>query len=99
VKVIPLIGYEIAIPTAFSPNGDHQNDLFFPIVRVGSGVTIKEFRVYNRWGELLHNNPINGWDGNFKNELQPIETYFYFVKYNVPQQGDENKTGSFSLLK
>lgn len=99
VKVIPLTGYEIAIPTAFSPNGDHQNDLFFPIVRVGSGVTIKEFRVYNRWGELLHNNPINGWDGNFKNELQPIETYFYFVKYNVPQQGDENKTGSFSLLK
>jgi gliding motility-associated-like protein len=99
VRVIQLTGTDIAIPTAFSPNGDRQNDLFFPIVRTGSGVTIKEFRVFNRWGELLYNNPLNGWDGNFKTELQPTETYVYFVKYNVPGKGDESKTGSFSLLK
>jgi gliding motility-associated-like protein len=99
VHVIQIAGTSIAIPTAFSPNGDNQNDLFFPIVRTGSGVTIKEFRVFNRWGELLYNNPLNGWDGNFKTELQPTETYVYFVKYNVPGKGDESKTGSFTLLK
>jgi gliding motility-associated-like protein len=99
VRVIQLTGTDIAIPTAFSPNGDNQNDLFFPIVRTGSGVTIKEFRVFNRWGALLYNNPLTGWDGNFKTELQPTEIYVYFVKYNVPGKGDESKTGSFSLLK
>jgi gliding motility-associated-like protein len=99
VNVISLAGVDIAIPTAFSPNGDRQNDLFFPIVRTGSGVTIKEFRVFNRWGALLYNNPLTGWDGNFKTELQPTEIYVYFVKYNVPGKGDESKTGSFSLLK
>jgi gliding motility-associated-like protein len=100
VRVISTsTGTDIAIPTAFSPNGDRQNDLFFPIVRTGSGVTIKEFRVFNRWGALLYNNPLTGWDGNFKTELQPTEIYVYFVKYNVPGKGDESKTGSFSLLK
>lgn len=99
VNVISIAGVDIAIPTAFSPNGDRQNDLFFPIVRTGSGVTIKEFRVFNRWGELLYNNPLTGWDGNFKTELQPTEIYVYFVKYNVPGKGDESKTGSFALMK
>ncbi len=60
------------VPNSFTPNGDGQNDLFYP--RSGAGVTkVTLFQVFNRWGTLLFErenimpNDINSaWDGSYQ---------------------------------
>ena len=41
-----------------------------------------EFSVFNRWGQMVFrtSEQENGWNGTFKNEAQPIGTYFYIIK-------------------
>ena len=57
------------VPTAFSPNGDGDNDLFM-IFAGPEVVRIRYLGIYSRWGELVFevkdfppNDPSYGWDG------------------------------------
>jgi gliding motility-associated-like protein len=75
---------QIFIPNAFTPNGDGENDIFYPR---GIGVkTIKTFRIYNRWGELLFekagitlNDAQNAWDGSYKGGDPKPDVYVYIL--------------------
>jgi len=75
---------QIFMPNSFTPNGDGQNDLFYPR---GTGVSIvKSFRIYNRWGELLFersnfdlNDATYGWDGSYKGDTPRPDVYVYVV--------------------
>ena len=67
----------IAVPTAFTPNGDGKNDIVFV---AGWGIkSLLYFKIFNRWGELVfQSEDINvGWDGTYKGVPQNIETYVY----------------------
>lgn len=46
-------------------------------------ITKYEFYVYNRFGQLVFesDNVLNEWDGTFKGELAPSETYLWVVRY------------------
>lgn len=70
----------IAIPNAFTPNGDGMNETWKPIL-VGIG-EITYFAVYNRWGELIYesSDPTLGWDGNYQNNAQEVGNYMVYVK-------------------
>lgn len=77
IHINPLSSLDV--PSAFTPNNDGINDIIY----VG-GWGIKkliEFKIYNRWGELLFvsNNIRDGWDGTYKGVPQNIETYAYTV--------------------
>lgn len=106
-SVFVLIPYKevFVLPTAFSPNGDGNNDKYYPIF-FGPDLqgSVVEFRIYDRWGQLLYNNPNDGWDGKAGGVDQPVETYTYFVKVLLPdpnnpgKQREVNKTGSFALM-
>src|SRR5690606_8446238 len=52
IITVRIIGPLYAIPNAFTPNGDGQNETF-GIINSGA-VLIKEFKVYNRWGQRVH---------------------------------------------
>ena len=70
---------DIFVPSAFTPNGNRQNDVFKPIpVGIRS---LQFFRVYNRWGQLLYStNEMNmGWNGFFRGKEQPPDTYVWTV--------------------
>jgi gliding motility-associated-like protein len=65
---------EVFFPTAFSPNGDENNDIFRPFTSDRVEL-IEAFQVYNRWGEPVFevynfdpNNDEIGWDGTFRGE-------------------------------
>ena len=45
-------GGNIFMANTFTPNGDGNNDIFFP--QTPGKDIIKVFRVYNRWGQMLH---------------------------------------------
>ena len=69
------------LPNAFTPNGDGDNELFKPInLRFIAKV---EFKVFNRWGQLVFetDNPLLNWDGkNTTGDALADGTYFYTCK-------------------
>ena len=73
---------QVFIPNSFTPNGDGENDVFYPR---GTGVkVIKSFRIYNRWGQLLFersgiqlNDVSNAWDGSFGGASPRPDVYVY----------------------
>ncbi|MCW3127125.1 MAG: hypothetical protein JWO03_2783 [Bacteroidetes bacterium] len=102
VYIINHSGFRMA--TAFTPNGDGKNDLMFPVTSLGT--TVKAFRVYNRWGQLVYDNPnAPGWNGSFGGNAQATDTYTYFVTVEFPDPSDAGKRitqsseGSFQLFR
>lgn len=87
----------IYMPTAFTPNGDSKNDVIFPFYN--GNVKIISFKVYNRWGELVHNTiDPNGWDGAYHGEPQPVGVYVYYLEYLIDGQSKYLK-GTITLIK
>ena len=75
VDVLPEAS--IAVPTAFTPNGDGKNDIIYV---AGWGIkSLQYFKIFNRWGELVFqsNDLTVGWDGTYNGVPQNIETYVY----------------------
>lgn len=70
----------IFVPSAFSPNGDRNNDVFRFIA---AGIErVEYFHVYNRWGQLVYSSPssLNSWDGTVGGKGQADGLYVWAVK-------------------
>ena len=76
----------VFIPNAFSPNDDGVNDFF--TIYAGIGVLqVTEFKVFDRWGELVFenynftpNDVTKGWDGSFKGQKMDAAVLVYYAK-------------------
>lgn len=91
---------KMQIPTAFSPNGDKINDLFKPITTCS--VNFYEFRIYNRWGELVFstNDALQGWNGVYKGMEQPLGTYVYYAETQfVNETVKQAQQGNVTLVR
>ncbi len=68
---------DIYVPSAFTPTGDGNNDIFRPIA-LGI-LSIQSFQIYTRWGELIFETSKigEGWDGKYKGYPQPPATYIW----------------------
>lgn len=86
------------IPTAFSPNGDGNNDVLY--VR-GYGVQTVNLRIFNRWGEkVFETNDMNvGWDGTFKGKPQETEAYGFVLNVTFTDGTTFYKKGNVTLLR
>jgi gliding motility-associated-like protein len=69
----------------FTPNGDGQNDRFYPQGVANSRVL--RFMIYDRWGEIVFstsniqvNEPNVGWDGTFRNQALKPDVYLYVAE-------------------
>ena len=69
------------VPTAFTPDGDGLNDLFY-VEGESIDVTNFTFRVFNRWGEkVFETDDINSsWDGRYKNAPAQQDIYIWKVE-------------------
>ena len=95
---VNVIRQPFAMPDAFSPNGDGENDELYPVFLPGSAGRVKAFRVYNRWGELIHDGP-GSWNGQWKGVSQPVGVYSYYLVWAVPFQPDEVIMGNVTLIR
>jgi gliding motility-associated-like protein len=92
---------ELYVPTAFSPNGDDNNDKFmFRLNKLC--VESMELSVYNRWGEriFMSENMSKEWDGRYKDK--PCETGVYVYKLLIKIQGETDarmETGNINLIR
>ena len=80
---------DMYVPTAFTPNGDGNNDIFRPIL-IGMK-SLSYFRVYNRFGNLVYSTTDigNGWDGTYLGKGQDPATYVW-VAEGVPTKEIKN---------
>ncbi|MCB9277027.1 MAG: choice-of-anchor L domain-containing protein [Lewinellaceae bacterium] len=101
---IPVLEPKIGVPNAFTPNGDDTNETFSYVIS-GKVLRIAEFKVYNRWGQLVFEkdteNPddFQGWDGSFNDKPQPSDTYFYIISLERYDGKTEKLTGDVTLLR
>jgi len=80
-------------PDGFVPNGN--NNIFSPVI--SSTVTVLKLEIFNRWGQLVGNDP-GGWDGKYKGELQPMDTYVYQSVLQLPDGTQKAERGDFILI-
>ena len=97
---------DIYIPNAFSPhNIDGINDLFAPLGKPNLIATVREFQIYDRWGDQVYqdgdfelNAPSRGWNGVFRNEdLQP-GVFVYYVLLEFVDGSTELYEGDVTLM-
>jgi gliding motility-associated-like protein len=88
----------VVMPTAFSPNGDNNNDVYEPFIP-NANADVLTFQVFDRWGKLLHNDATTMWDGEFKGKEQPVGTYVYVVEYIDLLNQQILLKGHFNLIR
>lgn len=88
----------VFVPTAFSPNGDGQNDLFRP--KIHDDVHDYRLDVFTRWGQTVFstNSPDGAWDGLFKGQALPTATYVWVLLYTDSKQQARKQTGTVTLI-
>jgi gliding motility-associated-like protein len=87
------------VPNAFTPNGDGVNDCF-GIRNWGGDISVQEFKIYNRWGQLIFSTTKSSdcWDGTFKGAKQDPGGYPYIIKATSPC-GNITRTGIVLLIR
>jgi gliding motility-associated-like protein len=77
----------IAVPSAFTPNGDGVNDYLYPLNAYKADNL--EFNVYNRLGQrVFHTTDWTiKWDGKINGEPQDTEMYVWILKYTNHDTG------------
>jgi gliding motility-associated-like protein len=103
VQVVPK--EDVFIPNAFSPNGDGIND-FFTVYGGSNVASIKNMRVFDRWGTELYGNEDfmpnleqEGWNGTFKGEVLDMGVYIYFVEVEYIDGSTSVQKGDLSITK
>jgi gliding motility-associated-like protein len=89
---------ELFVPTAFSPNGDgNEND----VLKVyGKCITNLNFAIFDRWGEKVFetSDPAIGWDGTYKGKKLDTAVFVYYL--TATWNGTEVKQhGNITLVK
>ena len=94
----------VFIPNTFSPNGDGANEVFYPR---GSGIfSIRSFRIFNRWGELVFqqsdikaNDSSKGWDGSYKGVKLSPDVFIYIMEVVCENGTPLTYKGNIALIK
>jgi gliding motility-associated-like protein len=88
----------IAVPTAFTPNGDGLNDYLYPLN--GFKALDLDFKIFNRLGQLVFvtRDWTKKWDGRFKGDPQPPGTFVWELTYTNKDSGHKVYQKGTSVL-
>jgi len=91
----------IAVPSAFTPNGDGLNDYLYPLNAYKADNM--EFKIFNRWGQKIFESydAGKGWDGTFKGKSQDTNIFVWMSRYKFSGAGQAEKTekGTITLIR
>lgn len=94
----------LMMPTAFTPNNDGLNDVFYPLSK---GIRIiNKFSIYNRYHKLIFerknfepNYRQMGWGGKSNQQLLDADTYIYAIEATCNYGKLVTKTGTVVLIR
>jgi gliding motility-associated-like protein len=77
----------IAVPSAFTPNGDGLNDYLYPVNALKADQL--DFKVFNRWGQLMFATKDwqRKWDGKTNGIAQAAGAYVWFLSFTHHDTG------------
>ncbi|MBK9271029.1 MAG: gliding motility-associated C-terminal domain-containing protein [Saprospiraceae bacterium] len=90
---------EIYVPNAFSPNGDHINDFWQPVI--GNAWTLRYVSVYDRYGsEVFHSsNATFFWDGRSKGQDLLPGVYVWHLSLRSFSGEEKEMYGELTLVR
>ena len=86
---IVIVNNDVLIPSAFTPNGDGENDTFGPIATSDeTSIDYYRFAIFNRFGQKVfygegHDPRKIRWDGKFNGVPAEMGTYYYSLSYDL----------------
>ena len=89
----------IAVPTAFTPNGDGLNDYLYPLNAYKA--TNLSFKVFNRYGQLVFESKdwSAKWDGKINGVNQANGVYVWMLDYTDPTGKRISLKGTTLLIR
>jgi len=89
----------IAVPSAFTPNGDGNNDYLYPLNAYKA--TGLYFSIYNRHGQRIYETRdwTKKWNGTFNGQPQPAGVYVWMLQYKDEYGKDIFLRGTSVLLR
>lgn len=91
---------DLAVPNAFSPNGDYHNDRF---CLQGWSTCIADFQIiiYDRWGEKVFESSDASfcWDGTYKGKDLDPAVFVYYITAVLSNSNNVEKKGNISLIR
>lgn len=93
-----IIALPPVLPTGFTPNGDDENDVF--IIRGGPFNEV-DFKVYNKWGEVVFatTDPNEGWNGTFLGQPAPLGVYTWTFVVAMANDAVVKQSGDVTLIR
>ena len=87
----------LMIPTAFTPNGDGINDIYFIDAK---NFTEIEFNIFDRYGNLVYNanNASFKWDGSVNGKRIRSDIYVFIFTGKTSLGTDVKKSGTISVI-
>ena len=82
-KLVSVIyNNSVGLPTAFSPNGDGNNDILFVD---GKNIDWLNLKIYNRFGNVVFESSDQniGWDGLYLNNPMNTGVFFWILEYEL----------------
>jgi gliding motility-associated-like protein len=97
MQVLKKPGYYL--PTAFTPNGDGLNDIARPYLVGMKG--LKNFSVFNRWGQLVFytTKEGEGWNGKYNGEDLDTGVYIWMLEFYDNSNLLINKKGTITIIR
>lgn len=96
---------KVFFPNVFSPNGDGNNDVFFPATNVAD-LQVLKMDIYDRWGNCVYTqkNQILGedgssWDGQYQGRPVPPGVYVYHMQYVDEQANVQEIYGDVTVVR
>jgi gliding motility-associated-like protein len=99
VIIYDQCSYAVAMPNAFTPNGDGLND-YYRLPPLNKNKLIR-LRIYNRWGKLIFEttNPQTGWDGNLHGQPLTSNVFVYYIETESFSGERLSSKGTFLLIR
>jgi gliding motility-associated-like protein len=98
-QVLVVVGTDIDVPNAFSPNDDGIND-YWKITGLSS-YTRSKLTLYDRWGQEVFRSIAypQAWNGKRRSNQVPAGTYYYVIELNEPGVELDPITGNVAIIR
>lgn len=86
-------------PSAFSPNNDHKNDDFKPLLF--GNVKKYQLTIYNRWGQAIFHtsDQFKGWAGKIAGVEQRGDVFVWTCTYQLHGEAVKTEKGTVTLIR